>query len=572
METNMAPGEDEALKAESAYLRGTITDSLADMVTGAVTPSDAKLLKFHGIYQQDDRDLRNERQKQKLEPAFSFLIRLRMPGGVCTPKQWLQLDDLAHRYGHGSLRITTRQTFQFHGVIKRHLKMTIAGINHALISTVAACGDVNRNVVCHNNPYLSPHHAALYRLAREISDRFLPATQAYHEIWLDGEHIVGNSAAEEPFYGRTYLPRKFKIGLALPPWNDVDVFSQDLGFIAVIEDGELVGFNVCVGGGMGMTHGDLGTHPRVADVVGYAPISRILEVAEQTIAIQRDFGDRINRRHARFKYTIEDRGIEWFRKELSTRMGWTLEEPHEFHFDGNGDRLGWAKDADGFWHLTLGVMSGRLRDSPEVEWLSALRKVAEIHEGDFRLTTNQNLIIARIHAQRKRSIEAILRKHRVPLPDAWTEVRRLAMSCVAFPTCGLAMAESERWLPSWVDRLETLLSEFGLQQEPISVRVSGCPNGCARPFLAEIGLVGKSPGRYNLYLGAAFDGSRLNSLYKESLNEDELLAALRPILEHYSCERLEGEHFGDFAVRSGYVPPIQDFHSPAKAAQPRLES
>ncbi|MBS1213027.1 MAG: sulfite reductase hemoprotein beta-component, partial [Proteobacteria bacterium] len=346
--------DDEKLKANSNYLRGTVTASLTDAVTGAVSADDAKLLKFHGTYQQDDRDLRNERLKQKLEPAYSFLIRVRMPGGVCSPQQWLQLDELACRYGNGSLRITTRQTFQFHGVLKRHLKATIAGINHALLSTVAACGDVNRNVVCHNNPYLSPHHEALYDWSRRLSEHLLPGTRAYHEIWLDGERVTGATAEEEPFYGETYLPRKFKIGVALPLNNDVDIFAQDLGFIAIVEEGDLVGFNVSVGGGMGMTHGDVRTYPRLGEVIGFCPAEQVLAVAEHVVAIQRDFGDRTNRRHARFKYTLDDRGTEWFQSELAARLGWALEPPRPYRFEDTGDRLGWVKGDQGLWHLTLG--------------------------------------------------------------------------------------------------------------------------------------------------------------------------------------------------------------------------
>lgn len=556
--------DDEALKDRSHYLRGTIAESLADPVTGALAPDDARLLKFHGSYQQDDRDLRNERQRQKLEPAYSFLIRLRIPGGVVTPRQWLQLDELARQYGQGSLRITTRQTFQFHGVIKRHLKATIAGINRALLDTIAACGDVNRNVVCHNNPYLSPLHGELYEYAKRLSEHLLPKMRAYHEIWLDGEKAAG-SGEEEPLYGRHYLPRKFKVGIALPPDNDIDVFAQDMGFIAIAEGGKLAGFNLTVGGGMGMTHSDPATYPRLGDVAGFLPSDRVLEVAETVLKIQRDCGDRTHRKHARFKYTLDDRGLDWFKAELASRLGWKLEPPRPFRFETTGDRYGWAQDERGLWHLTLGILSGRIRDTEETAWLTVLREIAEVHQGDFRLTANQNLIVAGIAKADRPAVEALLERHRVPVATRWSGLRQHALSCVAFPTCGLAMAESERWLPGLLARLEPILAGAGLERDAITLRVTGCPNGCARPYLAEIGLVGKSPGKYNLYLGAGFAGDRLNRLYRENLSEDDIVASLAPLIERYGRERLSGEHFGDFVIRTGHVTavrPGREFHRP----------
>lgn len=553
MKEHLPPSEEEELKARSRYLRGTIEESLADLATGAVSPEDAKLLKFHGTYQQDDRDLRNERQRQKLEPAYGFMVRVRMPGGVCSPKQWLQLDELARRYGHGSLRITTRQTFQFHGVIKRHLKATIAGINHALLDTIAACGDVNRNVVCHNNPYLSPLHEEIYAWAKRLAAHLLPKTRAYHEIWLDGERVAGTPAEEEPLYGRHYLPRKFKIGIALPPYNDIDVFAQDLGFIAIAEGNALIGFNVAVGGGMGMSHGEPATYPRLAEVIGFCSPDRLLEVAENVLKVQRDFGDRSNRKHARLKYTLDDRGTPWFKTELESRLGRPLEAARPFRFESTGDRFGWVQDERGDWHLTLGILSGRLKDTAEAAWLTALREIASVHEGDFRLTTNQNLIIARISEATKPKIEALLDRYRIPDAQRWSGLRQHALSCVALPTCGLAMAESERWLPALLARLDPVLRKAGLEKDAITVRVTGCPNGCARPYLGEIGLVGKSLGKYSLYLGAAFDGSRLNTLYRDGLSEDEIVDALAPIIAHFGLDRRPAESFGDFVVRAGYV-------------------
>ena len=402
--------EDEALKERSRYLRGSIVESLADAATGAVAADDAKLLKFHGTYQQDDRDLRNERHRQKLEPLHSFLIRLRMTGGVCTPEQWLQLDKLARKYANASLRITTRQTFQFHGVYKRNLKATIAGINHALLNTIGACGDINRNVVCHNNPYLSPVHQEVYDWSRRLSDLFLPKTRAYYEIWLDEKQIAGTPPEEEPFYGKTFLPRKFKIGVAVPPYNDIDVFAQDLGLIAIVEQDTLVGFNVSVGGGMGMTHSDTSTYPRLGEVVGFCLPEQVLAVAEQVVAIQRDFGDRSVRKHARFKYTLDDRGIDWFKSELDARLGYTLEPARPYAFTESGDRAGWVKDKQGQCHLTLCILSGRIKDTEETAWLTGLRKIAKIHEGDFRLTASQNLIIANVSKHKKSKIQALLKE------------------------------------------------------------------------------------------------------------------------------------------------------------------
>lgn len=564
---------EEKLKEESRYLRGTIEESLADPVTGAVTADDAKLLKFHGTYQQDDRDLRTERIRQKLEPAYSFMVRVRMPGGVCTPKQWLQLDELARKYANNSLRITTRQTFQFHGVVKRHLKTTIAGINHALLNTIAACGDVNRNVVCHNNPYLSPLHKTVYEWTKRLSDHLLPQTRAYHEIWMDEEKVAGTPAEnEEPLYGKTYLPRKFKIGVAIPPSNDIDVFSQDLGFIAIAKGSRLSGFNVCVGGGMGMTHSEPSTYPRLGDVIGFCTPGQLLEVAENILKLQRDFGNRSDRKQARLKYTIDSRSIDWFKTELNQRLGWPLQPAQPFHFENNGDRFGWAQDSKGRWHLTLCLLSGRIKDTPDQLLMTGLREIAKIHKGDFRLTTNQNLTIANISKTNKPRIEALLEKYRIPMPEGFSAVRRDAMSCVALPTCGLAMAESERMLPGFLTRLEGIMEKLGLTHEPITVRITGCPNGCGRPYVGEIALVGKSLGHYNLYLGAGFAGQRLNKLYRESLTEDEVIGVLAPILEHYARERQPGEHFGDFVIRLGYVDEVRagrEFHDvrPEKAVQ-----
>lgn len=547
----------EHIKAASRLLRGTLVESLADPVTGAISHGDNRVLKFHGSYQQDDRDLREERRLQKLEPAYSFMIRARLPGGVVTPQQWLNFDAIAREYANGSLRITTRQTFQLHGVLKRELKATIAAINANLSSTVAACGDVNRNVVASVNPVESAAHAIAWDWARRLSEQFLPRTRAYHEIWLD-EHKVAGGEESEPLYGPTYLPRKFKIGVAIPPTNDIDVFAQDLGLIAIIERGELVGFNVAVGGGMGATAGDASTYPRLGTLVGFVPPERVLALAEQVIAIQRDWGDRCERRHARLKYTLDRRGVDTFVAELEQRLGFALAPARDFKFDHNGDRYGWLEGSDGRWHLTLAVESGRIADKSGAAWLTGMREIAQVHRGDIRLTCNQNLIIANIEPGERERIDALVREHGL---DAWRRgsgIRRHAIACVALPTCGLAMAEAERYLPNLLDKLEALLASHGLADAPIGLRLSGCPNGCARPYLGEIALIGRAPGRYDLRLGADFGGHRLNRLYRDNIAEGDILAELDALFARYAAGRAPDEGFGDFLVRSGVVEPAAD--------------
>lgn len=543
----------ERIKADSRYLRGTIAEGLADPVTGAISDDDNKLLKFHGSYLQDDRDLREERRKQKLEPAYAFMLRARLPSGVVTPAQWLVFDQLAREHANGTLRITTRQTFQWHGIIKRHLKPTIAAIHEALASTIAACGDVVRNVVSTPNPIESEAHALAYAWATRLSSELSPKTRAYHEIWLDGEAVVDEPKDEEPLYGTTYLPRKFKIGLAVPPLNDIDVFAQDLGLIAIIEQGELKGFNVAVGGGMGATHGDGSTYPRLASVVGFITPDQLLHTAEAIVAVQRDWGDRHERKHARLKYTIDRHGLGVFKAEVEKRLGFALSPERAYHFDHNGDRYGWTEGNDGRWHLTLQIQSGRLADVGDRRALTGLRELAKVHQGDFRLTCNQNVIIANVAAADRDSVDAIVTAHGLDGYRADSGIRRHAVACVALPTCGLAMAESERYLPDILPKLEALLEAHGLRDAPILLRLSGCPNGCSRPYLGEIALVGRGPGRYDLRLGADFRGQRLNVPYRENVDEPAILDALAPLFADYADGRLPGEHFGDFLVRVGVI-------------------
>jgi sulfite reductase (NADPH) hemoprotein beta-component len=558
--------KNEDLKENSRYLRGTIAEGLTETVTGALSEDDTQLTKFHGFYQQDDRDLRPERRKKKLEKAFSFMIRVRVPGGVATPAQWLEMDRIADTFANGTLKLTTRQAFQFHGVIKTNLKRTIKAINDSLLDTLAACGDVNRNVMCNPNPYQSRAHATALNLARHISGHLSPRTRAYHEIWLDDEKIYGGGEEiaedEEPIYGKHYLPRKFKIVIAVPPSNDVDVFAHDLGYIAIVENGQVVGYNLTVGGGMGMTHGELDTFPRTADLMGFCTPDQAVDVAEKVVLVQRDFGNRALRKRARLKYTIEDHSLDWFREEVERRLGYQLQEPRPFTFDGTGDRYGWVEDHEGNWHYTLFVQNGRVRDTPDRPMKTGLRKIAEIHDGDFRLTANQNLIIARVRPEAKAEIERLMHSH--GLLNDYTGLRLNSMACVALPTCGLALAESERYLPDLVTALEDAVEKAGLRDDEIVIRMTGCPNGCARPYLAEIGLVGRGPGVYNLYLGAAFDGSRLNKLFRKDIGPDEIIAVLSPLIHAYAKERLPGERFGDFTIRQGLVRPTlagNQFHA-----------
>jgi sulfite reductase (NADPH) hemoprotein beta-component len=562
--------KNESIKLESNYLRGTLAASIADPLSGDIPADDAQLIKFHGSYLQDDRDERAERRKRKLDKAYSFMIRVRVPGGVATPAQWLALDALADRHGGATLRLTTRQAFQLHGIIKGVLKPTIARINEVLLSTIAACGDVNRNVMCNPNPFQSALHAEALATARALSAHLTPHTRAYHEIWLDEERVAGGEAEEElePIYGRTYLPRKFKIGIAVPPANDIDVFSQDLGLIAIADGDRLAGYNVTVGGGLGMSHGKPATFPRLGDVLGYCSAEQAVAVAEAVVKVQRDFGDRSDRLHARLKYTIADRGLDWFRGEVEARLGWRLEAARPFAFSDNGDRYGWVEGTDGCWHLTLFIQNGRVSDTPELPLKSGLRAIAEIHQGDFRLTANQNLIIGGIRPQQRPAIEALVTRYRLADGLAASGLRLNSMACVALPTCGLALAESERCLPDLVTELEAVLDAAGLRADAITIRMTGCPNGCARPYLGEIGLVGKAPGKYNIYLGAAFDGSRLNRLYKASVPIEAITAELRPIILRYATERATGERFGDFCVRAGIVTPIEagaNYHVPMQA-------
>ena len=484
------------------------------------------------------------------------MIRARVPGGVCTPEQWLALDEIARKWANGTIRLTTRQAFQLHGVLKRDLKASIRAINDSLLDTIAACGDVNRNVMCTPLPEASAIHRQVFEIAQTLSEHFTPHTTAYHEIWLLSEHgreKVAGSKDSEPIYGPTYLPRKFKMSFAIPPRNDVDVFAHDLSFIAIAGKDGLEGFNVTVGGGMGVTHGDPATYPRLADMLGFCTPDQVVEISEAIVKIQRDNGDRSERKHARLKYTIDDRGLEWLHDEIERRIGYRLAQDRPFEFTHTGDLYGWQQTADDLWHLVLFIENGRVADKDGSRQMSGLRAIAEVLKGEFRLTPNQNVIISNVNASDRALIDRLVQEHGLDNYRHASPLRLNSMACVGFPTCGLSMAESERYLPDLVDLIEALLVKHDLEEQAITIRMTGCPNGCARPYLAEIGLVGKGPGLYNLHLGAAFNGTRLNQKVRESVHEAEILALLDELLADYSGSREPNEAFGDFMLRSGVL-------------------
>ena len=545
------PSPNEAIKANSRFLRGTIAEGLQRVETGALSDDDQQLTKFHGIYVQDDRDLRAERGRQKMEKAFIFMARMRVPGGVLTPVQWLAAEAIARERGNDTLRLTTRQTIQFHGIIKSNLRPAIRALNDAMLDTIAACGDVNRNVIATANPWAGRAHAEVAALAQAIGAHLLPKSRAWHEIWIDGEKLSGGDEEDEPIYGRTYMPRKFKIAVALPPHNDVDVFAHDLGFIAIEENGAIAGYNVVIGGGMGMTHGEPDTFPRTGDVIGFCRPDQVLSVAENVVTLQRDFGDRSDRKHARLKYTIERMGLPRINQELEQRLGYRMLPARPFAFRDNGDRLGWAEGGNGTWHFTLFVENGRVCDLPKRRLLSGLHAIAALGVGRFIITPNQNLVLADIPPEQRDAVAALLAEYGLDTPVSG--LRRNSLACVALPTCGLALAESERYLPSLVTRLEDELEPLGLAQDDITIRMTGCPNGCARPYLSEIALVGRGPGLYNLYLGGAFEGTRLNKLYRKDVGDDAIVAALAPLLREYAERRSGGERFGDYVIRAGHI-------------------
>ncbi len=548
--------DNERLKRESNHLRGTIEQDLNDAITGGFTSDNFQLIRFHGMYQQDDRDIRSERAKQKLEPLHNVMLRARMPGGVITPKQWLAIDKFATEHSlYGSIRLTTRQTFQFHGVLKPNIKLMHQTLNQIGIDSIATAGDVNRNVLCTSNPIESKLHQQAYEWAAKISEHLLPKTRAYAEIWLDGEKL--ETTDKEPILGSTYLPRKFKTTVVIPPQNDVDVHANDLNFVAIAQEGELVGFNVLVGGGLAMTHGDKSTYPRRADDFGFIALEHTLAIAEAVVTTQRDWGNRSNRKNAKTKYTLDRVGVDVFKAEVEKRAGVSFAPSRPYEFTERGDRIGWVQGIDGYEHLTLFIENGRLLDFPGKPLKTGVAEIAKIHQGDFRMTANQNLIVAKVPLSEKARIEKIARDHGL-IGDGVSEQRKNSMACVSLPTCPLAMAEAERFLPSFVTDVEQILQRHGLPTDDnIILRVTGCPNGCGRAMLAEIGLVGKAPGRYNLHLGGNRSGTRVPKMYRENITVAEILTEIDQLVSRWAKEREAQEGFGDFTIRAGIIAPVE---------------
>ena len=545
----------ERLKKESNYLRGTIADDLQNGLTGGFTGDNFLLIRFHGMYQQDDRDIRAERAEQKLEPRHAMMLRCRLPGGIITPRQWLGIDRFAEENTlYGSIRLTNRQTFQFHGILKGNVKPAHQMLSEVGLDSLATANDVNRNVLCSSNPVESELHQEAYEWAKKISEHLLPQTRAYAEIWLDKEKVA--TTDKEPILGETYLPRKFKTTVVVPPHNDVDLHANDLNFIAIAEKGKLIGFNLLVGGGLSIDHGNKATYARTASEFGYLPLEKTLAVAEAVVTTQRDWGNRTDRKNAKTKYTLERVGVDTFKEEVERRAGIRFEPIRPYEFTTRGDRFGWVKGIDDKWHLTLFIENGRLLDYPGRPLKTGIAEIAKVHQGDFRLTANQNLIVAGVPAADKAKIEQLARDH--GLMESVTAQRENSMACVAFPTCPLAMAEAERFLPEFVTRVEGIMTAHGVGDEHIVLRVTGCPNGCGRALLAEIGLVGKAPGRYNLHLGGNRIGTRIPRMYRENITEDEILSTLDELMGRWATEREAGEGVGDFTLRTGVVKPVLD--------------
>lgn len=536
----------ELLKQADPTLAGTIASTLANPEIDRFSEDDNQFLKFHGIYQQDDRD------KRKSGKQFIFMVRGRLPGGVVTADHYLAFDRLATQYANDTLRITSRQGFQFHGVVKKTLGPLVKGIHEALLTTLAACGDVTRNVMAPPTPATSPLVDQVQVHARQLSEALLPVTPAYHEIWVEGVQLdLGEKHKDfvDPLYGKTYLPRKFKIGFAIPPLNDVDVYTNCLGFVAVAEGEKLLGYNLLAGGGMGMSHGNAATYPRLADEIGFIVPEHLETVARAVVTIHRDFGDRTNRKHARLKYVIADRGVAWFREELERRIGFPLEPIKPFAFTRQGDLFGWHRQSDGRYFLGLFIEAGRIKDAGQHRLKSGLRAVVEKFRPEVRLTAAQNLLLVDVRAEDREALSGILAEHGVAVEHQASAVRQASMACVSMPTCGLALAESERALPGILTGLENLLREFALQDEEIVVRMTGCPNGCVRPYLAEIGLVGKAPNKYQIYLGGNASSTRMNRLYRDGVATSALAEELRPVVARFVKERQGAERFGDFCER-----------------------
>lgn len=539
----------EVLKTNIPTLAGNIAATLANPEMACFSSDDEQFLKFHGIYQQDDRD------KRKIGKHYMFMIRGRIPGGVLSAAQYRVFDDLATNHGNQTLRITTRQSFQFHGVVKTGLGPLMKQINAALVDTLAACGDVNRNVMAPVAPATTLARQQVYEDARRVSEALLPITKAYHSIWVEGVQLniedPENRDFVDPLYGKQYLPRKFKTAFVIPPVNDMDVFTNCLGFVAIVEGDRLLGYNLLAGGGMGRSHGNEATYPRMADVVGFITPDQLIAAARAVLQVHRDFGDRTDRKHARLKYVLEERGVDWFRAEVESRAGFKFGPAREVKFTSQTDLIGWQKGLDGRWFLGLWVDMGRVKDEGTLRMKAGLRAVADRFAGvEFRLTANQNIVIANVDDASKQGITDVLVAHGVRVAQQASALHLGSMACPALPTCGLSLAESERYLPSLIDRIDEVLTEVGLPGEEIFIRMTGCPNGCARPYMAEIGFVGKGPGRYQLWLGGNATSTRVNRVYKEVVKEAEILPELKGLFTRFAGERLSGERFGDWVART----------------------
>lgn len=554
----MTLSDNERIKKNSNFLRGTIAQNLDNNLTGGFEPDNAQLIRFHGMYQQDDRDVRIERMHQKLEPLMNMMLRCRLPGGVITSKQWLAIDKFSNQNTlYGTIRLTTRQTFQLHGLLKPKLKIIHKLLHELGLDSIATAGDVNRNVICTSNPMASNMHYQVWELTKNISTYLLPKSQAYAEIWLDGKKTEFKES--EPILGRSYLPRKFKIAIAIPPFNDVDVYANDLGLIAISDkEGELIGFNVLIGGGLAMTYGDMTTYPRKASEFGYICLKDTIKIIESVITVQRDWGDRDNRKHAKTKYTLARVGVNTFKQEIERRSGLHFLPIHPFLFINRGDRFGWVQGINkNYWHFTLFIENGRILNSDNRPLKHGLAEIAKIHSGSFRITTNQNLIISNIHQNDKSIIQDLLKQYDL-LNHSITAQRQSSMACVSFPTCPLAMAEAERFLPTFITKIEQIMSKYNLEKDAIILRVTGCPNGCARAMLSEIGLTGRSIGRYNLYLGGDKIGTRIPRLYQENITENEILKILDSTIHRWAVERRNEESYGDYVIRVGIVHAVKN--------------
>ena len=548
----------ERIKVNSDSLRGTIVDSIQDEITGSIREDDQAVIKFHGMYQQDDRDLRAERAESKLDRLYSFMIRLRLPGGFLKPEQWVAVHEIAGEHSTGVIKITTRQTVQLHGLLKSDIKPTIQSFNQAALDSIATCGDINRNVLCSSHPKQSPLHAEIFAYADEISKLLMPKTKAYYEIWLDEEKIVDKKDEEDPLYQDRYLPRKFKIAIAIPPNNDVDVFANDLGLIAIVEDNKLKGFNIAVGGGLSATHGNTETYPRLATVIGFVDTKeKLFKAIYEVVTIQRDYGNRSDRKLARLKYTLDKYGVEWFKKELEKRIGFELEAEKPYLFTERIDYYGWLQSEDGLWYYTVYSENGRVLDDEHAATKSALLEVAKTGKANFRFTCNQNVIVSDVQTADKEVINEILERFNVvKRTEGSSVVRRNSMACVAFPTCPLALAEAQRYLPTLIDKIEPMLEKHALEKEEIIIRMTGCPNGCGRSSVSEVGFIGTAYGKYNMHIGGDREGLRLNKLYKESIEEEAILEELDTLLGLYKSERKGKESFGDFTNRKNIYKEI----------------